>query len=183
MRRIPERRVLSKVFNTLRERGTLLSAHVSSEPARQQHVEEEENIIEMVQPSPTTSTRKLYTRLGVSRTCVWGTLHDDLYPFHPQRVQNLHPGDSAMRVEFCHRLNTNRKFSINTVTYLIDALPGGSSVDAVRYATVEEAMFSACPIDWRASSELEPIIFVACNIPHVTILFNDETTYIHPSNP
>jgi hypothetical protein len=30
-RSIPDRRVLTRVFNTLRERGTLPSAHVSSE--------------------------------------------------------------------------------------------------------------------------------------------------------
>ena len=59
-----------KVFNTLRECGTLPSAHVSSEQARQQHVKEQENILEMVQRSPTTSTRILSTSLGVSRTRV-----------------------------------------------------------------------------------------------------------------
>jgi hypothetical protein len=35
--------------------------------------------------------------------CFINTLHDDnLYPLHPQHVQNLHPGDSAMHPEFCH---------------------------------------------------------------------------------
>jgi hypothetical protein len=47
-RRIPDRRVFSKAFDTLRERGTLPSAHVSPERARQQHVEEHEYILEMV---------------------------------------------------------------------------------------------------------------------------------------
>jgi hypothetical protein len=67
--RIPERGVFSMVFNTLPESGTLLSAHDSSERARQ-HVEEQESILEMVQRSPTTSTRRYFTRLGVSRTRV-----------------------------------------------------------------------------------------------------------------
>ena len=40
MRRIPDRRVFSKVFNTLRECGTLSSAHVSSENVRKQNMEE-----------------------------------------------------------------------------------------------------------------------------------------------
>ena len=41
---------------------------------------------------------------------LWRTLHeDDLHPFHPQPVQNLHTGDSAMRLEFCHWLHTNRQ--------------------------------------------------------------------------
>jgi len=59
MRRIPDRRVFYKVFNTLHECGTLPSAHVSSERARKQNMEEQENILDMVQRSPTTSTRRL----------------------------------------------------------------------------------------------------------------------------
>jgi hypothetical protein len=58
LRRIPDRRAFSKVFNTLCEYGTLPSSHVSSERARQQYVEEQENILEMVQRSPTRSKRK-----------------------------------------------------------------------------------------------------------------------------
>ena len=45
MRRIPDRRVFYKVFNTLRECGMLPSAHVSSERARKQNMEEQENIL------------------------------------------------------------------------------------------------------------------------------------------
>jgi hypothetical protein len=87
MRRIPDRRVFYKLFNTLRECGTLPSAHVSSERPRQQHVKEEENILGMVQRSLNSSTRRLSTRLGASRTRVWRTLHEGgLYPFHPHRV-------------------------------------------------------------------------------------------------
>jgi hypothetical protein len=48
MRRIPDRRVFSKVFNTLREWGTLPTAHVSSERARKQNMEEQENILDML---------------------------------------------------------------------------------------------------------------------------------------
>jgi hypothetical protein len=37
------------------------------------------------------------------RHMFWSTLHDDgLYPFHPQHVHSLLPGDSAVRLEFCH---------------------------------------------------------------------------------
>jgi hypothetical protein len=68
MRRIPARRVSSEVFNTLRECVTLPSDHVSSEQA--QHVEEQENILEIEQRSPATSTGTLSTRLVVSRTRV-----------------------------------------------------------------------------------------------------------------
>jgi len=110
MRRIPDRRAFYKVFNTLRECGTLPGARVSSERARKQNMEEQENILHMVQCSPTTSTPRLSARIGVSRTHVWRTLHEDgLYPFHPQPVQILHPWDSAIRLEFCHWLHINHQ--------------------------------------------------------------------------
>ena len=73
-------------------------------------MEEQENILDMVQRSSTTSTRRLSARIGVSRTRVWQALHEDgLYPSHPQPVQDVHPGDSAMRLEFCNWLHTNRQ--------------------------------------------------------------------------
>jgi len=110
MRRIPERRVFYKVLNTLRECGTLPSDRVLSERAHKQDMEEQENILDMVQRSPTNSTRRLSARFGVSLTRVRRTLHENgLYPFHPQPVQNLHPVDSAMRLEFCHWLHINRQ--------------------------------------------------------------------------
>jgi tRNA A37 threonylcarbamoyladenosine synthetase subunit TsaC/SUA5/YrdC len=78
IRRIPDSGVFSRVFNALRECVPLPSAHVSSEGAQQQqqqqqqqYVEEQENILDMVQLSPTTGTRRICTRLGVSRTSVW----------------------------------------------------------------------------------------------------------------
>ena len=77
MRKIPDRRVFSKMLNTVRECGNLPSAHVSSERARQQHVEEEEHVLEMVQRSTTSSTRRLSATLGVSQRRVWRILHED----------------------------------------------------------------------------------------------------------
>jgi len=99
MRRIPDSRMIYKVFNRLRECGTLPIVHVSSEQARKLNMEEQENILHMVQRSLTTSTRRLSSRIGVSRTHVWRKLHEDgLCPFHPHPVQNQQPGDSAMRL-------------------------------------------------------------------------------------
>jgi len=42
------------------------------------------------------------SRIGVSRMQVWRTLHEDLYPYHDQRVQHLEPGDHAQLMDFCH---------------------------------------------------------------------------------
>jgi hypothetical protein len=63
--------MFSKVFSTLCECDTLPSAHVSTECACQQHVEEQENILGMVQHSPATDMRRLSTHLEDSRTRVW----------------------------------------------------------------------------------------------------------------
>ena len=104
LRTTPNRAVLTSVFCALRECGPLPSVHVSSERRSIQTVEEQEEIVSMVQRSPTISTR---LRLLQSR--VWRTLHyDGLYPFHHQPV-HLHPGDDAHRLEFCYWLSHNRE--------------------------------------------------------------------------
>ena len=62
-----------------------------------------ENILQMVQRSPRLSTRRMASRIGVSRMQVWRTLHEqDLYPYHDQRVQHLEPGDNTQRMDLCH---------------------------------------------------------------------------------
>lgn len=110
LRRTPNRAVFTNVFCALRECGTLPSVHVSSERRSIQTVEEQEEIVSMVQRSPTTSTRRIASRLRVPQSRVWRTLHyDGLYPFHHQPVQHLHPGDDAHRLQFCHWLSHNRE--------------------------------------------------------------------------
>ncbi|EFN87262.1 hypothetical protein EAI_02703, partial [Harpegnathos saltator] len=76
MRRIPGQRVFSNVFNSLRENSTLPSTHITSERRVERNVQEEENVLQMVQRSPTIRTRKVSARTGVPRTRVWRILHD-----------------------------------------------------------------------------------------------------------
>ena len=67
-----------------------------------------DNILEMVQRSPRLSTRRMASRIGVSRMQVWRTLHEeDLYPYHDQRVQHLEPGDHAQRMDLCRWLTAH----------------------------------------------------------------------------
>ena len=57
----------------------------------------------MVQRNPRLSTRRVASRIGVSRMQVWLTLREDeLYPYHDQRVQHLEPGDHTQRMDLCH---------------------------------------------------------------------------------
>jgi len=61
-----------------------------------------ENILEIVQRSPRLSTRRIASRIGVSRMQVWRTLHEEnLHPYHDHRV-HLEPRDPAQRMDLCH---------------------------------------------------------------------------------
>ena len=62
-----------------------------------------ENILEMVQRSPRLSTRRMASRIRVSRMQVWRTLREeDFYLYHDQTVQHLERGDHAQRMDLCH---------------------------------------------------------------------------------
>ena len=73
-RRVPDSRVFASVYNKLRETGVLPSSHISSVRTNEQNVDEVESIIQSVELSPTTSTRRIYTCIGVPHTRVWGNL-------------------------------------------------------------------------------------------------------------
>jgi hypothetical protein len=90
--------------------GTLSSAFVSSERAPEQYTNQQEDSLETVLYSHAASMGRFPVRLGGSWTRVLRTLYDvGLHPYYPQSVQNLHPGDRAMRLEFCHWLLNNRQ--------------------------------------------------------------------------
>jgi len=104
-RRIPTQRVFTRVYQTLRDTGTLPAVRIAAERDVNEGVDEE-GIVQIVQSSPRASTRRISRRLRVPHTSVWRTLHaESLYPYHVQRVQRLGPGDSAERLEFCKWLN------------------------------------------------------------------------------
>jgi len=95
-RRVPDSRVFTSVYNKMRETSSLPNSHISSELANEQNVDEVESILQSGDRSPTTSTRRISTRIGVPHTRVWRTLRQHgLYPFHLQIVQRLEEGDEA----------------------------------------------------------------------------------------
>ena len=62
-----------------------------------------ENILQMGQRSLRLSTCRMAYRIGISRTQVGLTLHEeDLYPYNDLRVQHLEPGDHAQRTDLCN---------------------------------------------------------------------------------
>jgi predicted ArsR family transcriptional regulator len=65
----------------LRDTGCLPSFAVHSERPVVGTINTRENILEMVQRSPRLSTRRMASRIGLSRMQVWRTLHEEhLYP-------------------------------------------------------------------------------------------------------
>jgi len=97
-RRIPPRRVFTRVYQILRDTGTLPGVRIAAEHDVNEGVE---GIVQMVQSSPRASTRRIARRLRVPHTSVWRTPHaEGMYPYHVQRVQHLGPGDFVERLEF-----------------------------------------------------------------------------------
>ena len=108
--RIPTRRVFTRVYQTLRDTGTLPGVRIAAERDVNESADEEEDIIQMVQSSPRASTRRIARRLCVPHTRVWGTQHaEGMYTYHVQRVHHFRPGDFSDRLLFCKWLNGNRQ--------------------------------------------------------------------------
>ena len=102
-RRIPSRSVFTRIHQTLRDAGSLPSVSFQSEREVARTINTRENILQMVQRCPLLSTRRMASRIGVSRIQVWRNLHEeDLYPYHEQRVQHLEPGDHFQRMYLCN---------------------------------------------------------------------------------
>ena len=73
-RRIPTRRVFTRVYQTLRDTGTLPGVRIAAECDVNDGVDEEEGIVQMVQSSPRAITRRIGRR-RVPHTRVCRTLH------------------------------------------------------------------------------------------------------------
>ena len=74
-RRIPTRRVFTRVYQTLRDTGTLPGVPIAAERDVNAGVDEEEGIVQMAQGSPRASTRRIIRCLRVPHTREWRTLH------------------------------------------------------------------------------------------------------------
>jgi len=76
-RRIPSRHVFTRIHQTLRDTGCFPGAAVRSEREVVGTINTRENILEMVKRSPRLSTRKMASRIRVSRSQVWRTLREE----------------------------------------------------------------------------------------------------------
>ena len=100
-RRIPSRRVFTRINQTLRDTVCLPVVAVRSEREVVRTINTRENILEMVQRSPRLSTRRMASCIGLSRMQIWRTLHeDDLYPLHDRRAQHLEPDNHQTKIAY-----------------------------------------------------------------------------------
>ena len=96
--------IFARLHQRLRENGTFKKQTVDcGRPREVQTVQLEEAVLELIEESPETSTRKIANILNVSNFTVFKILKEQqLYPFHIQRVQALLPRDFFPRLVFCH---------------------------------------------------------------------------------
>lgn len=102
-RRLPCHTTFAAVDRRLRETGSFTCPKRNS--GRQRFVrtaELEENILDIIEENPSTSTRKIALQLGgISNKVVLQTLTEQLlYPYHLQRVQEILPTDTIARVMY-----------------------------------------------------------------------------------
>lgn len=108
-RRCPYHKTFANVFLFAGEHGHFPTDNNIDQPIRHP-VQEEEDILNLVEDNPKTSTRKIATRLGIPQKRVNVTLQKEgLHPFHVQEVQRLEPGDYANRLLFCQWLSRHQR--------------------------------------------------------------------------
>ena len=102
-RRIPSRRVFTRIYQTLRDNVCFTSVSVRSERQVVGTINTRENIIATIERSPRLLTSRISSRFGgFSHMLVLRTLHEEhFYPYHDKTVQHLEPGDHAKRKDFC----------------------------------------------------------------------------------
>ena len=83
--RIATRRVFTRVYQTLRDTGTLPCIRIVAECDVNEGVNEEEGIVQMVHSSPHASTQIIARCLHVPHTRVCRRVHaEGMYPYHVQ---------------------------------------------------------------------------------------------------
>jgi hypothetical protein len=87
--------------------------------------EQDEVVLDAVNDTTSSSTRRIASHTGRSQRAVWRVLRENsLHPFHLQPVQGLEPGDKEGRLEYCrwllHRVVDEPDF-LNRVLWTYEA--------------------------------------------------------------
>lgn len=83
-RRQPDSRVFGRVYQHLRDNGCFPGGITAT---AERVGADREGIVQMAIRSPTISTRRLSSRMGVPRMTAWRALKNEgLYPYHIQKI-------------------------------------------------------------------------------------------------
>ncbi|KAK3882488.1 hypothetical protein Pcinc_013131 [Petrolisthes cinctipes] len=106
-----EATIYLSVERRLREYGSLNARAVDrGRPHGEQVLDAEEDILDAIAGDPSTSTRRLGARFGVSHASVWRIVNrNGLHPYHYQIIHALNERDYQQRVDFCRWLLTQER--------------------------------------------------------------------------
>nr|CAH7713789.1 unnamed protein product [Callosobruchus chinensis] len=124
---VPAIRTFIRIHARLPQTGSFKrSTVVIGRSAIVRTVQMEEAVLKEIERNPETSTRKIAHELIVTHVTVWLILrHQQLYPYHMQRVQALIPRDLPLRVDFCNWLRNKILRNPNQVLFTDEAcFPG-----------------------------------------------------------
>ncbi|GFX64463.1 uncharacterized protein TNCV_4043531 [Trichonephila clavipes] len=100
IRRTPAHTMFARLHQQLCETGSFQKAARNRDRTARTELNEE-IVLDMVETTPSLSTRGIATEIGISYSSVWRILDDSaLHPFHYQRVQSLKECDFAPRQAF-----------------------------------------------------------------------------------
>lgn len=101
-RHCPAKGTFAAIHRRLGETGSFAKVSFDCGANRTVRNDVENDILEIVDADPSTSTRRIAADVGISSKTVWNVLHEQLlYPFHVQKVQALSDDDFLPRLQFC----------------------------------------------------------------------------------
>lgn len=119
-RPVPHTVTFTRVHQRLMETGSFTPRNHDRGRPRDVANAHEDEVLQLIEESPGTSTRRIGLQTGLSATTSWRILkRHSLHPYHLQKVQGLLPADFNPRVEFCRnilrRLDGNINFARNVL--------------------------------------------------------------------
>jgi len=101
-RRHPCQKTFASVDCRLRERRTMTANKLDTGRRRLVRIVDfEEDVLEMCNNDPSTNIRAVGHSMQIAHNIVWKVVREQLYPYHPQKVQPMGSPDFPFRVNFC----------------------------------------------------------------------------------
>lgn len=100
-RQHPHHTIFSRLYQRLRDTGSLRARRIGGRPRATRTPEFEEEVLRRVDNDPATSTRVIANAMGTNQSSVLRVLQEqNLHAYHLQKVHGLGPNDFAPRVQF-----------------------------------------------------------------------------------